>query len=269
MLGSLHHSLHQTAASKEQSDTSVLVYNGNTIYDSELQLLAECDGGNEQKVIDDHPTFKHGSFLLYTQRGLLDTIPLEYSCVSANAAVKTPSMHTVRKTTGEPSSSSVPMTPLIKTSGYNFPSISISHDKPDKISMESFTSQERSAVTRLPSCLNDILVSPKELILQMESMKSGAAYTATLELGTCEVALTDLCIQFSPVMSSVCVDVWRREGGESEAVRVAHSSEIGTKSLMLGCLNPAPICRFVKVCACMHGTHPESHHTALYTAIET
>ncbi len=231
-----------------QIETRVMVNNGNTIYDSELQLLVDCKEHSEQKVIEEYPTFKHGSFLLYTQRGLLETLPLEYSClrVTGNATVKAASLQTVRKSRVDATTSSVPMTSLTKTSGYCFPTDGVPRKKPDKVAID-ISGQDRSSITRLPSSVTDISISPRELIIHIESIKSGVSYAAILELGPCDVELTDLCIQSSPVMSSVCVDVWSGDGGECEVVRVAHSSELSHKSLMLGNIYPSPVCRFVKV----------------------
>ncbi len=230
------------------SETQVVVNNGNTIYDSELQLLTDCTDQSVQKVVEEYPTFKHGSFLLYPQRGLLETLPLVCTCVrvSGNATIKEASVRTVRKPASETTTtSSVAITPVTKTSGYNFPTLS-GGSCPDKAAVDVSTSQEqRGSMTRLPSSVSNISVSPKELMMHIDSIKSGASYSVTLELGSCEVALTDLCIQSSNVMSSVCVEVWSCD--ECDAVRVAHSSELAHKSLSLGNLSPPPICRFVKV----------------------
>lgn len=237
--------------SKESQLTKMqlLVSNGNTIYDSELQLLTDRTEQSVQKVVEEYSTFKHGSFLLYPQRGLLDTFPLEYTChkVSGNATVKAPNMKTIRKSASETTTSSVPMTPITNTSGYHFPTVSgPSSKKPDKVTLDT-SSQERNSNSPLPSSLSNISVFPQELVMHIDSVKSGASYAVTLKLGSCEVALTDLCIQSSNVMSSVCVEVWSCKGEEHNAVRVAYSSELAHKSLSLGNISPPPICQFVKV----------------------
>ena len=234
-----------SSTTKVPSGTTHLVAEkGNTIYDSELQLLLDCVKKDKAKSVVDHPTFKHGSFLLYTQRGLLETMPLTYTCmsVSGNASVQEPNFHTIGHLPKEPNHSSAPMATLSKTSGYKFPSAA--SIKPSKQLSMSFDS---SSLSRLPLPLIDILVFPKELMMQIDSMKSGASYSVVIKFPY-PVALTDLSIPSASTMSSVSVEVWRGEDDEEgEGVRVAHSSEIKERSLMLGNLLPPPVCQFVKV----------------------
>ena len=234
-----------SSTAKVPSGTTHLVAEkGNTIYDSELQLLLDCAKKDRTKAIDDHPTFKHGSFLLYTQRGLLETMPLAYSCmsVSGNATVQEPNFHTIGNLSQEPKHPSAPVGTLSKTSGYKFPSATSM--KPSK---KILTSSDTSSLSRLPPPLTDILVFPKELMMQIDSVKSGASYSVVIKFPY-PVALTDLSIPYSSTMSSVSVEVWRGDvGEEGVGVRVAHSSEIKERSLMLGNFMPPPVCQFVKV----------------------
>ena len=99
---------------------------------------------------------------------------------------------------------------------------------------------------RMPTILSDILVSAKELVMQIQSLKSGMAYCAVLKFPH-PLYLTDISIPAAVYMSSVSVDVWLVEGGESDSMRVAHSSEIKERSMILGNLMPPPLCQFAKV----------------------
>ena len=247
---------------------------GHTIYDMELQLLLDCSKKTKAqavKAIDEHSTFKHGSFLLFTQRGLLETLPLHYQCisVSGNASVQEANVHTLPNVPeGAPSTTSgAPVVAVSKTMGYSFPTTtantattsSMGGRKVDKSSSSSSTSSsstatmtERAQMQRMPEVLSNILVSAKELVMQIPSLKSGLAYSVVLKFPH-PIYLTDISIPAAMYMSSVSVDVWLEEGGEVDAVRVAHSSEIKERSMILGNLMPAPFCQFAKV-----NTHVQS-----------
>ena len=98
-----------------------------------------------------------------------------------------------------------------------------------------------------PSLLLTHLVLPKELVMSIESLKSGVSYSAVLKFAQ-PVCLTDFSIPSTEFMSSVTVDVWLdEEVGEDKAARIAHSAEIVDKSLMVGNLMPPPVCQYVKV----------------------
>ena len=104
---------------------------------------------------------------------------------------------------------------------------------------------------RLPPLLSDILVFPQEQVMKVDSLKSGVVYSAVVRFPE-PVYLTDLSIPSTEHMSSVSVDVWltKPSGAESSSsagTRVAHSTEINDKSLMLGNLIPPPLCQFAKV----------------------
>ena len=259
-----------SAAVTASGTTHVITDKGShTIYDSELQLLLDClDKTKTQaaKSIDEFTTFKHGSFLLYGQRGLLETMPLQYSCLSVagGASVQEPNIHTVASVP-ESTPSSAPVASVSRTSGYRFP-------MPSSYKRENIASYERRDKTQMQpvhSVLADIAVVPKELVMQIDALKSGMAYTALLKF-SCPVLLTDISIPAAGFMSSVSVDVWMEKGGESESARVAQSLEIRDKSLMLGNLSPPPACQFVKVCvpSSIHNTHTHTHtHTLMNACI--
>ena len=220
---------------------------GHSIYDSELQLLLDSSKKSDSQAassIEEFTTFKHGSFLLYGQRGLLETSPLLYSCVSVSsgASVQEPSIQSVGTAAPECITSQSHLTHILRPSGYKFPK---SHGQKDKEKV-TFETRERLQTHRIPASLSDILVNAKELVMTIDSLKSGLSYSATLRFPY-PVVLTDLSIPVAGYMSSVAVDVWLCEGGEGRSVRVALSNEIKDKSLMLGNLMPPPLCQFVKV----------------------
>ena len=219
---------------------------GHTIYDSELQLLLDTSKKTEsqgKKFIEDFMTYKHGSFLLYSQRGLLESLPLTYTCVSVtgNAMVLEPSIHMLPHMP-ENQHPQLNVSLISKTYGYNYPDV----DTDLKKKGPSVQNRSLSSSHPIPQVLADINTTPKELMMQIEILKSGVAYSAFLRFPQ-PVMLTDISIPATGSMASVSVDVWLNADGESESVRVAHSSEIKTKSLMLGNLTPPPVCQYAKV----------------------
>lgn len=254
-----------SASAAQDSSTLQVIADkgGHTIYDMELQLLLDCSKKTKAqavKAIDEYSTFKHGSFLLFSQRGLLETLPLQYQCisVSGNASVQEANVHTLPTVPeGAPSTTSAaPVVAVSKTMGYSFPSTTSTTGgrKVDKSAASSSSTAgsssssvtERAQMQRMPSVLSDIFVSAKELVMQIQSLKSGLAYSAFLKFPH-PIYLTDISIPAAVYMSSVSVDVWLEEGGESDSVRVAHSSEIKERSMILGNLMPSPLCQFAKV----------------------
>lgn len=226
---------------------------GHTIYDSELKLLLDSKKAESQgkKFIDDFTTYKHGSFLLYSQRGLLETLPLSYICLSVtgNASVLEPNIHTLPHLP-EHQAPHAQISIISKSSGYRFPTADSDREKQESSSSSFSSSAHRQGtgpIHPLPQVLTDIATVPKELMMQVESLKSGVPYSALLKFPQ-PVALTDISIPATGSMSSVSVDVWLEEKeGEKGGVRVAQSIEIKSRSLMLGNLTPPPVCQYVKV----------------------
>lgn len=223
----------------------------HTIYDSELHLILDCSEKTDAqaaKCIDEYTTFKHGSFLLYSQRGLLETHPLQYRCVSVspNASVHEPTVVPLDTPAEGTVTGASQLTGGTKTTGYRFPTFGGGQRRQGGVAIE--VERGDSEAQRVPPALADIMVVPKELVMNVDSLKSGVAYTAIIQFPY-TVALTDLSIPASSYMASVSVDVWKGEGSEEEGggVRVAHSSEIRDKSLMLGNLMPPPVCNYAKV----------------------
>ena len=229
-----------------------------TIFDSELLLLLKghylCNWLHMGKD-KEFNVFHHGSHLLYTQRGLLETLPLSYSCFSVTTGAS------VRDdvTSNDTRSDSARVDSLLaaylnvhkptKTLGYMF---SYKHREQHKSPLScSFSSTKTPLITlptSLPSILNTIPESHKELYLCVDSLKPGCLYSTIIDFHH-PVALTDLSFQASAHMFSVSVDVWLEEGGleETHPQRIAQSSNLNTHSLLLGNIQPPVLCRFARI----------------------
>ncbi len=226
---------------------------GHTIYDSELKLLLDSKKTESEgrKFIEDFTTYKHGSFLLFSQRGLLETLPLTYTClsVSGNATIIEPNIHTLPHV-AEHLPLQTQASFVSKTSGYKYPTADLgASSSQERARRLSTPIQPSDSSHPIPQILTDITTTPKELMMQVDSLKSGVAYSAHLKFPH-PVSLTDISIPATGSMSSVSVDVWLDPDKEKECVRVAQSSEIKNRSLMLGNLTPPPICQYVKVGCC-------------------
>jgi baculoviral IAP repeat-containing protein 6 len=85
----------------------------------------------------------------------------------------------------------------------------------------------------------------QQCILSIERMHSGARRYVTVDFGKL-VLLTDIYVPACPHLMSITIETWcQRE--ETDPVRVALSSDIGSKSLLLTDIQPAILCRFLKV----------------------
>ncbi|KAK2707697.1 hypothetical protein QYM36_015405, partial [Artemia franciscana] len=84
----------------------------------------------------------------------------------------------------------------------------------------------------------------QQCILSIERMHSGARRYVTVDFGKL-VLLTDIYVPACPHLMSITIETWcHRE--ETDPVRVALSSDIGSKSLLLTDIQPAILCRFLK-----------------------
>ena len=253
-----------------------------TIYDAELKLLLgppPDTAAQAKRLLAAFPPFQHGSFLLYGQRGLTETYPLEYTCcsVSGSASVQEPvyrSLHSDSLSSPSPVTSTTAKSAA--TSGYFYPTSTPRHTP--RVSPASPVSCRMLRMH--PNELTNSTMTPKELVMYIDVLQSGKVYSAVLRFNH-PVYLTDMCVATNSSMGCVSVDVWG-EGGEGEAVRLAQSTEIQEKNLMLGNLMPPPLCQFVKVrqtyivqsLTCTHSlsysfTTQALTHTCTYTHTHT
>ena len=250
----LVHNSHPPGGAAPTQCSPVLMYaekKSQSIYDAELKLLLSPPPkapDQAAKILGEFSPYQHGSFLLYGQRGLLETYPLQYTCcsVTGNATVQEQVLlnrngHTSATSDLTPQPSSLPAAG--KTSGYCYPS------GPGRNSSRAgWTSPSMAFLPshNLPSELSEAKILPKELLMSIDVLQSGQVYSAILKFSE-PVFLTDMSLSTNPSMGCVSVDVW--EGGDEGdgAARVAQCTEIQEKNLMLGNLMPPPLCQFVKV----------------------
>ena len=99
------------------------------------------------------------------------------------------------------------------------------------------------------SCVHDLhrwlLQQPRQFMMTVDSVQSGAVYYATLEMEH-EVELSDFFIPHCEYMSSVAVDVWR-EGEKDYPIRLGSINDFCTKAFVLSNISPPPACKFIKV----------------------
>ena len=220
-----------------------------TIYDAELKLLLNSPPSatpdRVRRLLAEFPPFQHGSFLLYGQRGLLETFPLQYSCcsVSGSARVQEPVYGNETQATATPPQ--MDFTSPGNTSGYFYPT---GHSRDITRTSHSFIPY--GTPQSYPNEFTSSASTAKDLVMYVDVLQSGKVYAAVLKFNQ-PVYLTDISISTNPSMGCVSVDVWLGEeggeGGEDTVVRLALCTEIGEKSLMLGNLMPPPLCQFVKV----------------------
>lgn len=86
---------------------------------------------------------------------------------------------------------------------------------------------------------------PPQQALVIDRMHSGARRFVVLDFGA-PILLTDLIIPSCTDLVSLSIDIWlHRE--EVDGQRLVVASDIGRKSLVVCDLQPAPICRYLKV----------------------
>lgn len=90
-----------------------------------------------------------------------------------------------------------------------------------------------------------LLSLPPKQMISVERMHSGARRFVTLDFGS-PIMLTDLVIPACEDIVSLCIDIWCFEE-DADSVRLANTTDIGTKTLVLSDLQPPPICRYLKV----------------------
>ena len=188
-----------------------------TIYDSELLLLlkgSSCPVPVTASMRKEFAAFRHGSFLLFPQRGLLETQPLEYSClsVSPGAAIKENSSENVQDTSKHATGYFLLPPKSTEFSGYLFPS--------EKERSTPFLPATSSSSYET----SEILDMAKDMLLVVDNLKPGHSYSAVIDFHR-QVALTDISIQVSSYFMAVVVDVWLKKDGEKGFVVLSVDAE--------------------------------------------
>lgn len=70
----------------------------------------------------------------------------------------------------------------------------------------------------------------------------------TLDFGK-PIVLTDVIIPACGDLASLSIDVWV-QGEEIDGQRLVVAADIGTRTLVMNNIMPAPICRYLKVRGC-------------------
>ena len=241
-----------TETTPTQSKKSVTT----TICSPELRLLLRGENIPNWSSLSkekEYSMFHHASYLLYTQRGLLETLPLAYNVVHVTPGAS------FRDSWGAPSDTNKGDTPRAesvlnaylnvhkptKNLGYmySYRNIDSAHNHLDE------TAPTIGATpTPLPVVVANIPIAPKEMYLCIESLKPGVLYSAVIDF-QCPIYLTDLAFQMSSFMSSVTVDTWLdnkwEEDGRSQ--RVCHSYELDSRSLIVCNIFPPVLSRCARV----------------------
>ncbi|KRT83410.1 hypothetical protein AMK59_4811 [Oryctes borbonicus] len=90
-----------------------------------------------------------------------------------------------------------------------------------------------------------LLVTPPQQVIIVERMHSGARRFVTLDFGQ-PILLTDIVIPASHDLVSISIDLWLKNE-EADGLRLVVSSDIGNRDLVLSDLQPAPLCRYMKI----------------------
>jgi baculoviral IAP repeat-containing protein 6 len=87
-------------------------------------------------------------------------------------------------------------------------------------------------------------VPPQQAIV-IDRMHSGARRFVVLDFGT-PVLLTDMIIPSCSDLVSLSIDIWlQRE--DTDGQRLVVASDIGVRTLVVSDLQPAAVCRYLKV----------------------
>lgn len=198
----------------------------------------------------DCSVFKEGLHLLSSQRGLLETIPLRYSCSSLSAGLS------VRPPPDNPKASDAKPDPLLSAYlnihqplnqyGYLYPARQMQdHALPILATPISRASPLPTALPSLPKVLSHIPDSPEELLVTIDSLKPGSAHSVIIDFSEM-IRLTDILIQSNPSLSSVSVTGWCCQE-ESESVKLVQSTDLGSRMVAVGNLAPPPVVRYVRL----------------------
>ena len=222
-----------------------------TLYDPEFLLLLhgetkETSSGDKKESAS---PFKDGSYLLSSQRGLLETLPLKYTCLSLSAGVA------VRPPVDSTKNNDNKLDPLLTAYlnihqplnhyGYLYPHKMQDHTlqslappiihTPDAVSSSSSLSK---LLSRVPEC-------PDELSVSIDNIKPGTSHSIVIDFSEI-IRLTDFSIQSNHLLSSVSVSGWSTQE-ESESIKLVQSTELASRMVAIGNLAPPPLVRYIRL----------------------
>ncbi|XP_070181060.1 dual E2 ubiquitin-conjugating enzyme/E3 ubiquitin-protein ligase BIRC6-like isoform X3 [Littorina saxatilis] len=106
--------------------------------------------------------------------------------------------------------------------------------------------QQQAAQKAIPFSQNhSLLQPPPDQVMVIERMHSGARRFVTLDFGK-PIVLTDVIIPACGDLASLSIDVWV-QGEEIDGQRLVVAADIGTRTLVMNNIMPAPICRYLKI----------------------
>ncbi|OWF45700.1 baculoviral IAP repeat-containing protein 6-like isoform X2 [Mizuhopecten yessoensis] len=131
-----------------------------------------------------------------------------------------------------------PMTPPNETWQQN----QGTNDKSDALKQQYAQAQKSSL--GIPNT-QTLLQPPPLQVLVIERMHSGARRFVILDFGK-PVVLTDVVIPACADLASLSIDVWV-QGEEIDGQRFVVAGDIGSRSLIMNDIMPAPVCRYLKI----------------------
>ncbi|XP_069118544.1 baculoviral IAP repeat-containing protein 6-like isoform X2 [Argopecten irradians] len=116
------------------------------------------------------------------------------------------------------------------------------NDKSDNLKQQ-YTQAQKSSLG-IPNT-QTLLQPPPLQVLVIERMHSGARRFVILDFGK-PVVLTDVVIPACADLASLSIDVWV-QGEEIDGQRFVVAGDIGSRSLIMNDIMPAPVCRYLKI----------------------
>ena len=242
------------ALSKDSKETTPTSHTPktSTLYDPEFLLLLHGEEGIKDSSSSDKKEsscFKDGSYLLSSQRGLLETVPLRYTCcsLSAGLSVKPPN-DSIKNNDNK-------LDPLltaylnihqpINHYGYLYPHKMQDHALRSLAPPTSRTTEPVSSLSPLPKLLSRVPENPDELFVSIDNIKPGTSHSVVIDFSEI-IRLTDFSIQSNHLLSSVSVCGWSSQE-ESESIRLVQSTELASRMVVIGNLAPPPLVRYIRL----------------------
>jgi len=96
-----------------------------------------------------------------------------------------------------------------------------------------------------PIAWHKLITPPPKQMIVIDRMHSGARRFVVLDFGQ-HILLTDLVIPSCDELTSLNIDIWCFDE-ETDCTRLVQVNDIQTKTLVLSDIQPAPICRYLKL----------------------
>ncbi|KMZ04446.1 baculoviral IAP repeat-containing protein 6 isoform X6 [Drosophila simulans] len=96
-----------------------------------------------------------------------------------------------------------------------------------------------------PIAWHKLITPPPKQMIVIDRMHSGARRFVVLDFGQ-HILLTDLVIPSCDELTSLNIDIWSFDE-ETDCTRLVQVNDIQTKTLVLSDIQPAPICRYLKL----------------------